>query len=255
METKTTNNPTIERIILSKSIGVKKYEFPYVLLAILSGLFFICWILALLNLLGISFESKNTTNVFNTQSNTQIPKNTFTNASIEETEKQEEEEGREVDFQNVGTWKGKTFSGDNCSYTLLKHITDGTFKLRENSTNTIFECTKRSIKNSTDYYFVDPDIADVNVNLACFNLKKGAIIYIIHNFDYDSIEQKSMDGILVPFSDNNVRIYLDMQINGTAYYCNNGNPPISRINENGVLEYYNSDGSNDPVYECYAKLH
>lgn len=173
----------------------------------------------------------------------------------EQTNKQHgQTEERGGKYQEIATWEGHTFSNDKCSYTLLKQA-DGKLRLRENSTDNLFDCTKYIIKNSTDYYFVDPEIADINVNLACFNLKKGATIYIIHNFDYDSTEQQHMDGILVPFGDNNARIYLDLLANGTAYYCNNGNPPISRLNEHGALEYYNSDGSNEPAYECYAKLH
>lgn len=214
METKTTNDSTVEGIALEKNINAKKRKPPYILLTILSGLFFMCWILALLDLLG------------------------FNNPKEE-----------------IGTWRGNIFSGDNCSYTLLKHIQNETFELRENSTGAIFECTEHTIKNATEYYFVDPDKADINDNLACFNFKKGTTIYIIHYFGHDSVNKESIDGILVPFSDNDVRIYLDMQINGTAYYCNNGNPPISRINENGTLEYCNIDGSNEPAYECYAKLH
>lgn len=172
----------------------------------------------------------------------------------ENEEKENEEKEQEFKFQEITTWRGSTYYGDECAYTLLKYP-NGRLALRENKTNNIFDCTKHIIQNRTEYYFVDPDIADINVNLACFNLKKGATIYIIHKFDYDSTEQKYMDGILVLFNDNNVRIYLDLLTNGTAYYCNNGNPPISRLNKNGHLEYYNSDGSNEPAYECYAKLY
>lgn len=71
----------------------------------------------------------------------------------------------------MATWTGRTYSNDKCSYTLLKQA-DGTLYLKENNTNNYFNCSKQTIKNSTDYYFVDPDIADINVNLACFNLKK-----------------------------------------------------------------------------------
>ncbi|WP_455966815.1 hypothetical protein [Bacteroides fluxus] len=175
----------------------------------------------------------------------------------QQTEKQQEpakNREKESQYQEMATWTGRTYSNDKCSYTLLKQA-DGTLYLKENNTNNYFNCSKQTIKNSTDYYFVDPDIADINVNLACFNLKKGTTVYIIHNFDYSSAEKKYMDGILVPFADNSARIYLDFLINGTAYYYNNGNPPISRLNEYGVLEYYNSDGSNEPAYECYAKLY
>lgn len=194
---------------------------------------------------------------YRSQTITNTTKKTVSNNFAEEQKKEKEErkdEEQELRFQEITTWRGSTYYGDRCAYTLLKHP-NGRLALRENTTNRIYDCTKHIIKNSTEYYFVDPEIADINVNLACFNLKKGTTIYIIHKFDYDSTEQKYMDGILVPFNDNNARIYLDHLINGTAYYCNNGNPPISRLNENGSLEYYNSDGSNEPAYECYAKLH
>lgn len=192
------------------------------------------------------------------QTTANAPKRTVSNNVAKEQEQEKttviEEEEPDSGYQEIATWKGNTYHGDGCAYTLLKSPT-GKLTLRENYTNNIFDCTKHIIQNSTEYYFVDPDIADINVNLACFNLKKGATIYIIHKFDYDSTGQTYMDGILVPFNGNNARIYLDLLTNGTAYYCNNGNPPISRLNEKGQLEYYNSDGSNEPAYECYAKLH
>lgn len=190
---------------------------------------------------------------YRSQTTANTAKKTVSNNFAEEQKKEREKE-EEFSSQEIMTWRGSTYKGDGCAYTLLESP-NGRLTLRENHTNKIFDCTKHTIRNSTEYYFVDPDIADINVNLACFNLKKGTTIYIIHKFDYDSTEQEYMDGILVPFNDNNARIYLDLLINGTAYYCNNGNPPISRLNENGSLEYYNSDGSNEPAYECYAKLH
>ncbi|AVM56420.1 hypothetical protein C3V43_00475 [Bacteroides heparinolyticus] len=268
MKVEIPNSPIGIKVLLSKIIGVKKYKFPYALQTTLAGLFLICWILAFLNLLGISFKSskktayhinkKNTTTSLITPQSIPIKKERIEEKEIEKIEKTEiriENKENKKQYQEIVTWQGNNIYGNYCSYTLQENVTDGTFKLKENNTNTTFECTKYTIRKATEYYLFDPDIADINTNLACFNLKKGTSIYIIHNFDYDSVQQESMDGILVIFSRNNARIYLDILINGTAYYCNNGNPPISRLNKNGVLEHYNHDGSNEPAYECYAKLH
>lgn len=213
-------------------------------------------------LLYAYFTEKNTAKDFSQDSYIEKTEKYATSIDLpkkteQQTEKQQEQvkyREKENQYQEIATWTGRTYSNDKCSYTLLKQA-DGILYLRENNTNNYFNCSKQTIKNSTDYYFVDPDIADINVNLACFNLKKGTTIYIIHNFDYAPAEKQYMDGILVPFANNSARIYLDLLNNGTAYYCNNGNPPISRLNEYGVLEYYNSDGSNEPAYECYAKLY
>ena len=155
--------------------------------------------------------------------------------------------------QRIGSWSGKTWDNHSCSYTLVKE--GDNYKLIENSTSKVYDCTHYVLRSPTEYYFVDPDMADINKNLACFNLEKGTSIYIIHGFDYDAVHDKQMNGILVIFAEQNVRIYLDMLINGTAYYLNNGNPPISRVNSQGELEYYNADGTNEPAYECYAVLH
>lgn len=155
--------------------------------------------------------------------------------------------------QQIGSWEGKTWDNRPCSYTLVKEGED--YQLIEQLTSKVYNCTRHVLKSPTEYYFVDPDKADINENLACFNLSEGTPIYIIHDFDHDPIHDETMDGILVIFSDHDARIYLDMQINGTAYYLNNGNPPISRINSKGELEYFNEDGTNEPAYERYAVLH
>lgn len=129
------------------------------------------------------------------------------------------------------TLQGKTYYSDYCSFKFFEK--DGKYKLEEIGGKT-FKCTKKVLKRNNEYYLVDPDIADVDVNLACFGLKRGTTVYIVHDFDYDAVTNSYMDGILVFYSDTNVRLYLDVFANGTAFYC--------------------GGGKDYPAYECFAKM-